>query len=335
MNFGSTTKAASRGGFSRRNFLAATTGLAGGLILPHTSFAVSSERQRVLRVAHLTDVHVQPELRADNGMAACLQHVQGRKQKPDLILFGGDQVMDAFEQTRDRTKLQWDLWSKVLKSEISIPTMACIGNHDIWGWNKAKSQATGSEVDFGKLWAVESLGIPHRYYSFAKAGWHFIALDGIQPGAKPDNYAAYLDEEQFDWLNRELAAVPKQTPILIWSHVPIVSAIPMLKKRPGPTAETTISSGTCHTDGGAIINLLAKYPNVKLCLSGHLHQVDHVQIKGVNFHCNGAVSGNWWRGIYEGFGEGYAIVDLFNDGSYKCEYVTYGWHAENAEEAKK
>lgn len=335
MNIGTDRTSTSSGGFSRREFLAAGTAFASGLIVPKVSFAIGEERKRVLRVAHLTDVHVQPELRADGGMAACLRHVQDQKDQPGLILFGGDHVMDSFEQTRDRTKLQWDLWSRVLKTENSIPTMACIGNHDIWGWNKAKSQATGSEVNFGKRWAVETLGLPNRFYSFAKAGWHFIALDGVQPGAKPETYAAHLDEEQFDWLGKELSAVPIQTPILIWSHVPIVSAMPMLKKRSGPTAEMNISPGTCHTDAGAITNLLAKHPNVKVCLSGHLHQVDHVQVKGVNFHCNGAVSGNWWRGTHEGFGEGYAVVDLFNDGSYTCEYVTYGWQADDIGNSKQ
>src|SRR5215211_3857967 len=37
-----------------------------------------------IRVAHLTDFHVQPELDAPRGMAKCLHHAQGRK--PDLIM---------------------------------------------------------------------------------------------------------------------------------------------------------------------------------------------------------------------------------------------------------
>jgi 3',5'-cyclic-AMP phosphodiesterase len=33
-------------------------------------------RQRTLRFAHLTDIHVQPELNAAKGLTTCLRHVQ-------------------------------------------------------------------------------------------------------------------------------------------------------------------------------------------------------------------------------------------------------------------
>jgi 3',5'-cyclic AMP phosphodiesterase CpdA len=311
----------------RRSFLRATAGLAAGLALPSVA-AAKHDKKRVLRVAHLTDTHIQPELRAGEGVAACLSHVNGLKDKPELILTGGDHIMDAFAHKRDRTTLQWDLWKKTLQAGNSIPTTGCIGNHDIWGWSKKKSETTGDERDYGKKWAVEALGISNRFYSFDKAGWRFIALDSIQPGAKEGTYSAYLDEEQSAWLKKELAAAT--TPVLIWSHAPIVSAMPLLRKRQLATGDVSVSSGSCHTDAGELVDLFAKHPNVKACLSGHLHQVDHVRIKGVNFHCNGAVSGNWWRGKHDGFDEGYTIVDLFDDGSYTSEYVAYGWKAEPA-----
>ncbi len=161
-------------------------------------------------------------------MAKCLKHVQSQAEKPDLILFGGDCVMDAFEQTRERTQAQWDLWKGILKAENSIPFKTCIGNHDIWGWRKSKSKATGNEPDYGKKYAVEMLGLPGPYYSFDQAGWHFIALDGVQPGVDESKYSTFLDDEQFDWLEKDLGGVPATTPVLIWSHVPIVSAMPML-----------------------------------------------------------------------------------------------------------
>ncbi len=314
--------------FSRRGFLQAAAGITAGLILPRQAPAVPSERKRVLRVAHLTDMHIQPELHAGDGVTACLRHVQAQQDKPDLILFGGDHVMDGFAQTRDRTQLQWDLWRKVLKAENTIPTRSCIGNHDIWGWNKKKSEATGEEPDYGKKWAVETLGLPNRYYSFTQAGWRFIALDSVQPGAKEGTYSAFLDEEQLAWLKKELADAPDDMPVLVMSHVPIVSAMPTLVRRQTPTSDATLSAKETHTDARALVELLAARPNVKACLSGHLHLVDHVNIKGVNFHCNGAVCGSWWKGPNAGFPEGYALLNLYNDGSYTSEYVAYGWKAD-------
>jgi 3',5'-cyclic-AMP phosphodiesterase len=314
----------------RRTFLKWSGGLAAGLAVERASVGELTSRKRVLRVAHLTDIHVQPERRAAEGMAACLRHVQSSSDKPGLILSGGDHVMDAARQKRDRTRIQWDLWTNVLRAENSIPVRSCIGNHDIWGWDKEKSLATGDEPDFGKKWAVDALALPGRYYSFAQAGWHFIALDGVQPaGPKGEgSHSAYLDEEQFDWFRRELASVPRTTPILVWSHVPIVSALPITNPREGLTGNLYIEEGHVHADAGAIVDLLARYPNVKACFSGHLHQVEHLEIKGIHFHCNGAVCGAWWKGKNRGFAEGYALVDLYDDGSYECFYHSYNWVAE-------
>ena len=54
----------------------------------------SAARQRVLRLAHLTDVHVQPELRAPEGMTACLRHIHAANDRPDLILLANAPVAD-------------------------------------------------------------------------------------------------------------------------------------------------------------------------------------------------------------------------------------------------
>lgn len=300
---------------------------AGWLLGSSNSSANAADQRPALRVAHLTDVHIQPELRANEGLAACLKHVQELSPKPDLILFGGDCVMDAFETPRDRTVQQWALWNRVL-ADCSIPWKGCIGNHDIWGWNKSKSGSNGDEADYGKKWAVEALRMPQQYYSFTQGGWKFIALDGVQPGEQPGNYSAYLDDEQFTWLKQELAATPANQPTLVFSHIPIVSIHPMLDSRKSPTSPLPLSAGLTHTDSGRVVKLLAQFPQVKLCLSGHLHKVDTVDLRGIRFHCNGAVSGAWWKGKHDGYSEGYALFDLFADGQSTMRYETYGWKAE-------
>ena len=82
-----------------------------------------------------------------------------------------------------------------------------------------------------------------------------------------------------------------------------------------------------HTDCMKLKDLFAKHPNVKLCLSGHLHLLDRVDYNGVTYLCNGAVSGSWWNGRHKDCDEGYAVVDLYDDGSFEQEYVKYGWKA--------
>src|SRR4051812_37088838 len=64
-------------------------------------------RKRLLRVAQITDIHVQPELRAGEGFAACLRHIHAQPDKPSFILNTGDCVMDATKRDRARTELQW------------------------------------------------------------------------------------------------------------------------------------------------------------------------------------------------------------------------------------
>lgn len=309
--------------WNRREFLWTTAGLCGATTLARAN--APAEKKRSLRIAHLTDIHVQPEREAARGMAACLHHVQEQSDKVDLVLVGGDCVMDSFGATQDRTRQQWDVWKGVLKADCSLPVEACIGNHDVWGWNKKDSQTTGKEPLHGKKWAMEMLDLPERYRSFDKAGWHLIALDSTQPGPAGDDYKAFLDEEQFEWLARDLAAVDPKTPVLVWSHIPILSAASFMDGDNEKSGDWIVPGSWMHLDARKIKDLFLKHPNVKLCLSGHLHLVDRVDYCGVTYLCNGAVCGAWWKGDNQECDEGYALVDLYSDGSFESQYVGFGW----------
>ncbi len=314
---------------SRRIFLAnAGTALAASTIVGATPINESkTERKRVLRIAHITDIHVQPERGAGLGMAACLQHLRSLSDKPELILNGGDSIMDSLEQPASRVKTQWDLFTKVLKDENAFSVKHCLGNHDAWGWIQTKSGALGTEPLYGKRWAQDVLALPNRYYSFAQAGWHFIVLDSTQSRGNA-GYEARLDGEQYEWLRGELNAVKRETPILILSHIPILSmTAAFFLRKPDQNAEWTIPRNLMHADGLQLQQLFLQHPNVKVCLSGHTHLVDRVDYTGVTYFCNGAVSGGWWGGAWKECDPGYALVNLYDDGSFDREYVTYGWKA--------
>lgn len=306
--------------------LASGLSLDTALAAPRASTAVPRPRKRVLRLAHLTDIHVQPEKRAGEGMAACLKHVSELADKPDLILTGGDHVMDSFEATFDRTKTQWDLFTKTLADGMNIPVRSCVGNHDAWGWNKAKSKTTGSENNWGKDWAVDALKIPARYYSFDQAGWHFVALDSVFPDG--DGYLGKLDDEQAEWLDADLAKVPKGTPTLVLSHIPILTVTTVVYTKPDKDNNFKLDGSLQHCDYARIKAIFEKHNTVRLCLSGHMHLVDRCDYNGVTYLCNGAVSGNWWKGRHRDCDEGYAAINLFDDGSFEHEYIKYGWKAE-------
>lgn len=74
---------------NRREFLSRTATTAFGATA-FASLATASPtpakppRQRALRIAHLTDIHVQPEMNAAAGMARALQHAQNLPDKPGI-----------------------------------------------------------------------------------------------------------------------------------------------------------------------------------------------------------------------------------------------------------
>jgi 3',5'-cyclic AMP phosphodiesterase CpdA len=284
-------------------------------------------RRRALRVAHLTDIHVQPELRAAQGLAACLRHVQSLPDPPQLILNTGDCVMDAMKRDRARTELQWDVWRSVWRAECSLPVAHAIGNHDVWGWNKARSQTTGEEAGWGKRWALDALGLAKSFHSFDRAGWHFVALDSVQPFE--DRYQARLDDEQFAWLEADLAKTDVTTPVLVMSHIPIFSIAPLMDPKVERPDGMQLGNAAMLGDGRRIKDLFKRHPNVKACVSGHIHLVDRVDYAGVTYLCNGAVSGNWWKGSrFNECEPGYALLDLYDDGAVERRYVPYGWVSE-------
>lgn len=318
---------------SRRDLLrlgaAAAAGLAGAeLALAEPSISSKTPtagRKRSLRIGHLTDVHVQPELEAERGMAAALHHVQSQKDKPDILFNGGDALMDLCAVDKARATAQWKCWNDTLKRECSMRIEHCIGNHDIWGFVKSESGCTGSEDHYGKTWAVDAFGIGRPFRSFDLAGWHFVVLDSTFP--KGESYVAQLDEEQFSWLEDDLGKTNTTTPVLVLSHIPILSAAVFYDGEMEKNGKYELPPGWIHLDSRRIKNLFLKHPNVKVCLSGHLHLIDRVEYNGVTYLCDGAVSGNWWKGAHQECREGYALVDLYSDGTVEREYVPYGWKA--------
>jgi 3',5'-cyclic-AMP phosphodiesterase len=280
-----------------------------------------------VRLAHLTDIHLQPELSAAEGLADCLRHVQSLQDKPDLIVTGGDLIMDGYDADEARTRLQWELFSKTMKDGCSLRVEHTLGNHDIWGWQKERSKTTGSEPLWGKQWACEVLGLEQRYRSYDIGAWHIVHLDSVFPHPTYQyGYLGKLDEEQLAWLKNDLAAVKPGSHTLIVSHIPILSITPFTEEADNGYWIKTPGSNM-HCDSLAVRTVLESAGNVKACISGHMHRLDQLEFRGIKYYCNGAVCGSWWKGPEHEAVEGYALLDLFDDGQVACSYVPYGWKA--------
>lgn len=316
----------SSGAVKRRTFLqragAAALALA-ALPAVATHPPATPARRRSLRIAHLTDIHVQPGLGAAAGMAAALRQVQRLPDRPELLLFGGDCIGDALENPREKVLEQWAIWERVLAEELRLPARQCLGNHDIFGWKLRDRPGVEQDPLYGKAFALERLGLKSAYYSFDLAGWHFVVLDSMQIDAGNQGYIARLDEEQFAWLERDLTRTPQATPVCVLSHIPILSGAVYFDGNLAKGSDWVVPGAWMHIDAARIKDLFYRHPHVKVCLSGHLHMVDDVTYLGVRYLCNGAVSGGWWKGKYHQFGPAYAVLDLYADGQVEREMVEF------------
>ncbi len=308
----------------RKTFLQRSAAVIGGSLLPSLSFA-EDPKKRSIRFAHLTDIHVKPGLIPEKGMAKAFQHVQGLNRlnpEVEFIINGGDSIMDALEADKQKTQIQWDLFKTILQKENSLPVYHVIGNHDIWGWF-IKTDRPENDKLYGKIWAVEMLELKNRFYSFTKANWYFIVLDSTQLNPA-GGYIGKLDPEQFDWLQQELSKVPADKFICIVSHIPVLSICSgLFFDKTESNGDMMIKRNLMHTDFLALKKLFLKYPNIKVCISGHIHLQDEVGYLGIKYYCNGAVSGNWWNGSFQEFAPAYAVMELFPDGTVKRTMMKY------------
>ena len=254
-------------------------------------------------------------------MAKALQHVQQLTTKADFIINGGDAIMDALEADKAKTQTQWDLFKSILQKENSLPIYHTIGNHDVWGWF-IKSEKPDNDRLYGKQWVQDILEMK-RYYSFSKNNWYFIVLDSTQLNPA-GGYIGKLDEGQLEWLQQELAAVPADKFICIVSHIPVLSICSgLFFDKTETNGDLLIKRNLMHTDFLVLKKIFAKYPNIRVCISGHIHLQDEVEYLGIKYYCNGAVSGNWWKGSFQEFSPAYAVMELFDDGTSKRTMIKY------------
>ena len=317
---------------TRREFLSTSTAVAGGMLLASGGRAYGqnehkpeqkSNRKRTIRFAHLTDVHLNDKNHAPHGFTQALQHVQNLADKPELIITGGDNIRDSICEDDSKTASQWSLFKQIISKECSLPVKHCIGNHDVWGIDKQASKTTGKEPNWGKLRAIQELGLPDRYYSFVKGNWRFIILDSTY--IVENDYIAKLDDQQFNWLEN-LLQNNNGLHICIISHIPILSVAAFYPWDFEKTGQWILPADAMHVDSRRFNKLFFKHKKeVKLCISGHIHLLDYVVYNNVTYVCDGAVCGKWWKGQFHETDEGYGLFDFYDDGTFEHHYTTYGW----------
>lgn len=280
----------------------------------------TANEQDSFTVAFLTDIHVQPEKNAIEGFNKAIAKVN--ELKPDLVITGGDLVMDVLGTGYDRADSLYNIYDS-LQAKFEMPVYNTLGNHEVFGLYKESGIDTIHPL-YGKKLYEERVG--PRYQSFDHKGWHFMILDGI--GYTPERrYIGYIDEEQMNWIKEDLAGVNKDTPIAISVHIPFINA--GIQYYYGSLEEN--GPGAVITNAKEVLELFNDH-NLKLALQGHLHWLEDIYIDNTHFIIGGAVSSNWWSGKRHGMEEGFLLLDFTAD-NFDWEYIDYGWEvAEKAEE---
>lgn len=271
-----------------------------------------------LRFLQFTDTHVFKNTDVLKHMIRFVEKAREVIPEPDVIFHTGDVIWDALEK-KDRNEVsdQWKAWQHIQKA-FPRKVHYAIGNHDLWGGGPK------SDKMYGKKWAMDEMELENRFYSFTTGQWKFIVLDSTQT-FEGNWYTAYIDDAQKEWLIDELDHTPVETNVMIISHIPILSTaiFDFAKSKSGIWS---VSGKLMHSDSHDIQAILRSYPQVRLCISGHLHLIDKITYDGIDYLGSGAVSGNWWNS--ENFRSshcGFSVFDLYPDGSSHRTYYNYKW----------
>ena len=170
-----------------------------------------------------------------------------------------------------------------LIKDLEFPIYNVIGNHDYHPYI-AFNDWLGAD-EFRK-----TLG--PTYYSINIGGIHYVVLDnmvwlnnGGSNGVVGDrNYDNVLDDEQLDWLAKDLAVITdKSTPVVVAMHVPMHGS---------PNANGDYNNYMSNTP--ELADLLSQFSNVKV-VTGHSHVNYRIQASNsLSEHNIGAVSATWW-----------------------------------------
>jgi len=302
--------------FSRRSCFK----LASGALMGTLASTQAAVEKASFDLAYLTDIHVQPEKGAGNGLRQCLRALNKLEARPDFVLTGGDLIMDSLDVGHDRLKVQWELFDECWK-ELDAPAHHTMGNHDVGGWS-AKSIIMPGDADYGKQYFAEHYGQGRTCRSFDHKGWHFIILDSIGQNEETRDYIGWIDQEQMEWLKNDLAAAGKTTPVIIVTHIPFFSVWGQMNADPRKSENPKGLVNNAH----AVRKLFAGH-NIKLVLSGHGHVLERIDFLGTSYIQGGAVCGMWWKGPVFGNPEGFGVVSCRAGGTFDFNYKGYGWKA--------
>jgi Icc protein len=301
---------------NRRKFLQTMAGAGTAIAFGAHALSWAESAPESFDFVFFTDTHIEPELNAAQGCDECFRKIAGIQS--DFAIMGGDHVYDALSVGEARASLVYDLYRKT-EQQLQMKLYHTIGNHDVFGI-ETKSGVSPSDPGYGKKLYEERIG-GKTYYSFDHRGYHFVVLDSIQPTADR-MWEARIDDPQVSWLADDLKKVPPGAPVIVVTHVPLVTAFTTYATLDEPNAKYN----TLTVANAPQVLKVLEGRNVIAVLQGHTHVNEIVSYKSTQYITSGAVCGNWWHGPRMGTPEGFTVVSL-REGKISTRYETYGFHS--------
>lgn len=270
----------------RRDFIKTSGAIIVGSILPisviEASFADPTKPNgkgivnftfAVISDAHLQQIKGTKFVRNwDMGLKKAVAECNMMEPKPDFILFGGDlgQLGKAAEI---------DHGAEIL-SALKGPVKMMLGEHDYY-------------LDLGEHW-MSRFGEPH--YSFDHKGVHIVVLNSIlvdevwtnkwkdpmermttMAGLDDPNGSSFMvGLKQREWLKKDLENIPKDTPLIVFSHSPL---------------QKIYKGWNFWTDDAELVQAILKPFDKVNVIYGHVHQIEYNKIGNITF--NSVMSTAW------------------------------------------
>jgi Icc protein len=248
-------------GMSRRQLVRHTAWFGAAVVLTFTGTEVvshiagdaghSSADAGLLRFVQVSDSHIgfagtaNPDVTAS--FATAIDQVNSLGYRPDFVMHTGD-------LTHLSTPAQFDQVRQMTSGLRTGRVFTVPGEHD--------SVDDGGR-SYQKFFGAGSLG--DGWYSFDIKGVHVISLVNTMSLEA----LGHLGHEQLDFVRKDVAGLPADTPIIVFSHIPLFAMYPKW--------------GWSTDDATALLAMLRRFSSVT-CLNGHVHQL-FVKTEGnVTFH---------------------------------------------------
>jgi predicted phosphodiesterase len=174
---------------------------------------------------------------------------------PDFVVTVGDHI-EGYGEDMNLASAQWDTILGMI-GRLGAPVYMTPGNHDIWS-------------DPSRLLYVEKTG-RDPYYSFDRAGVHFVILDN----SRFDSWAD-LPDDQREWLVADLESHREASRTFVFAHKPLwVSTLAMGQP-------------------DSLHPILKKY-GVDAFFGGHLHHFFSAEYDGIRYVTIGSSGGSMYR----------------------------------------